>query len=102
VRHHDDGLTLVHQIVEQLEQAVRRLGVEVSSRFVGQQHGWRVGERPGNRDSLLLASRKSGRQLTRLVGHTQSLEERERAVASFPSGPHVAEVHGQHHVLDGR
>ena len=33
-------------------------GIEVARRFVGQQHGGRVHQRPGNSDPLLLAARQ--------------------------------------------
>lgn len=52
------------------KQAVHLLlvaGIEVARRFVGQQHGGRVHQRPGNSDPLLLAARQARRAYDRGV-----------------------------------
>ena len=57
--HQHDRLPQAFTQIE--EQAVHLLlvaGIEVARRFVGQQHGGRIHQRPGNGDPLLLAARQ--------------------------------------------
>ena len=58
VRHHDDRLPGVVQLVEQAEDFLARAAVEIAGRLVGQQDRGLVDQRPGDGDALLLAAGK--------------------------------------------
>ena len=102
MRHHHDGQALVaHQAAEDLQQRLGIARVEIAGRLVGQEQWRRVGQRPRYRHPLLLAARQRGRKLVGLIGHAQPLEQAQRAATPLIRGPLAAEVHRQHHVLDG-
>ncbi len=56
MRHHHDGGPCAVQVLQQLHDGARHLGVEVAGGFVRQQQAWRPGQRARNRDPLLLAA----------------------------------------------
>src|SRR5688572_15793817 len=58
VGHQDDCLAELIQILEQSQNFFRRHGVEVSSRFVGEDEVWIVDQAASNRNSLLLTARE--------------------------------------------
>ena len=53
---HDRHAQLVVHGSQQVEDLVGRGRVELAGGFVGEEHGWLVGERHGDRDALLLAA----------------------------------------------
>jgi hypothetical protein len=60
VRHHHDGGAVAMQLLEQIENAAGHLRIEIAGGFIRQQQPWRSGERPGDCNTLLLASREFG------------------------------------------
>lgn len=61
---HDDerGSVLCIQFEEQIHYFLAGLAVEVTRRFVGEQHGGVIREGPSDPDSLLLSARKLDRK----------------------------------------
>jgi acyl-CoA thioesterase-1 len=57
----DDGEpALLPQLLDEADHLVAGGSVQVAGRLVGQQHAWLVGQRPRDRDPLLLAARQLG------------------------------------------
>jgi hypothetical protein len=61
--HHQRGFSRLTHLQQQIEDVLTVGGVEISSRLVGEDERRVVGQRPGDRDPLLLAAR----QLRRIV-----------------------------------
>ena len=70
---------------EQLDHVGARLRVEVPGRLVGEDHARFDDERPGDRDSLLLAAGELARQVRGAVGEPDLAEQRERPGAQLAS-----------------
>ena len=58
VSRNEYGRTLVIDVAEQAQQFGGKVGVEVTGGFVGEDQAWLVGEGAGNRNALLLTTRK--------------------------------------------
>ncbi len=56
--HEQDGLALCVQLVEEVQDLLRRLAVEVAGRFVREDQGRVVDQRARDRDPLLLPARE--------------------------------------------
>ena len=56
-----------HELGERFEHVARRRRVEVARRLVGEQEPWRIGDRAGDRHTLLLAAGKLRRPVGRAV-----------------------------------
>jgi hypothetical protein len=54
VRHHDHGLARRHEPVEDPHDVIRRPGIEIARRFVGQQDCWAIHQRARNGHPLPL------------------------------------------------
>ena len=54
--HHDDSRSVAMQLLDQLHDATRHLGVEISRRLVGKQHSRAAGKGTGNGHTLLLSA----------------------------------------------
>ena len=67
-------LTLVDEILEQLEGALRIQGVEVAGWLVSQNHGWIIGERARNRYALLFATGKMPARAPPLITKIDSFQ----------------------------
>ena len=52
----DDGLAMLRQPGQYIEDVMGRARVEVAGRLVGDEQGRVVGQRPGDRDPLLLSA----------------------------------------------
>ena len=80
VRHDDDGLPGLVQILEEVDDLDRGLRIEVAGGFVGQQDTGVVDERPGDRDALALPAR----ELVGSMGHpVAEPDEREGGFGFF-------------------
>lgn len=59
VRRHQHGdVALFHDRTKERQNAVRRFGVEIAGRFVGDEQTRASSQRPGNRHALLLPARQ--------------------------------------------
>src|SRR5215211_5305203 len=56
-----------HELIERTENMGSGAGIEVAGGLVGEQHARGVGDRPRNRDPLLLAARQLGRAVVEAV-----------------------------------
>ena len=87
--------------IEELHDALARLGVEVPGGLVGQQDEGPVHEGPGHRHPLLLATGELAREVVGLLGQTHQVEDLGHLV-----GHHVARaadhLEGEGHVLEHR
>ncbi len=58
-----------------VEQALRRVRIEVAGRLVGEQDRRRVGQRARHGDALLLSARQRARELVGLIGDAEPVEQ---------------------------
>src|SRR3546814_9906498 len=70
---HGDPAGLV-EIGEQFHDLDRAFGIEVAGRLVGEQHVGMGDDRPRDRDTLLLPTRKLSRGMIRSEEHTSDLQ----------------------------
>src|SRR5688500_11496964 len=97
---HADGLAGGDESLEELEDGFGGARVEVAGRLVGEDERRVVGEGACDGDALLLAARAGGGELVGVLHHVDALEEGGGAVAALGHGADVAEVHGEHDVLE--
>ena len=83
VGHHQDGLALRHQRLEQAEDRFGGFGVEVAGRLIGREDRRIVGQRAGDGDALLLSARERRGQLVGLIGHADLLQQVQRPLAAL-------------------
>src|SRR5581483_155489 len=104
VRRDDDGLALVAQRPEQVQQQCLGGRVHARERLVEQQHRAALRQRARQEDALLLAAGQLADLGAPLVGHSQPLERGERHLAVAPARaaeqPQVRLAPEQHHLLD--
>src|ERR1700693_265090 len=79
VRDDEDRVALFVELGEELEDFMAGLGIQRACRLVGQQHGWMIRQRAGDRDTLGLASGELRRQHVRLLRDADLLEHLDRA-----------------------
>src|SRR3954468_6390434 len=72
---HDRGAAVAVERLHQLENALTGGVVEISGRLVGEQDSWRVGERPRDRDPLLLSTRQLHREMVRAIAEADALDQ---------------------------
>ena len=77
--HHDRLAELAHGLTHEVEDLGARAGVEVAGGLVGEDDLGPAGERPGDGDALLLATRELGRPVRR--GATRGRRSRRRCRA---------------------
>ena len=80
----DDESAAVGQATEQADDAVDLQVVEVGGGLVGEQDGWVVGQRPGDRHPLLLAAGQVARLVLDAVGQPDLVEQLQGACPGRP------------------
>jgi hypothetical protein len=93
--HEEDGLPLSVQPPEELEHLGGRDRVEVAGRLVADDQLGVGGERPRDRDALLLAAGELGREVVGLVAETDELEVALRLLEAFALRAPAREVERQ-------
>jgi hypothetical protein len=102
VRRDDDRRPSAGRFPEEIEDRFRRGRVEVAGRFVGQDHGGRIRQCPGDGHALLLPAGQCRGKLVGLVGDLDSRQQLQCALAPLARRIGAAEVHRQHDVLHRR
>ena len=74
VGHHQDGVALVLQALEQPHYLLAGLAVEVAGRFVGEDDGRTRRQRAGDGDALALTAGEFVRPVVGAVGETNLVE----------------------------
>src|SRR5215472_9312424 len=74
VRYVKDRLASLRELLEQIEDLMGGPGVEVSGGLVGHQNRWIIGERAGDRHSLLLTARELAGEAVGEIGHVHLAE----------------------------
>ena len=83
---HQREAELTLQCLDQREHARARVGVEVPRGLVAKQEPRLLRHGTCDRNALRLAARQLGRQIVRLLGETDELEQGERLEALLPLG----------------
>ncbi len=96
-RHHDRGPGAIDAI-EDPHDAHRRRRIEVPGRLVGEDNEGTVHERPGDRDTLLLATRKLTGIAVGFGGQPHQLEDLGHLIAHDVAGA-PGDFEGKRHVL---
>ena len=99
MRGHHHGRAGPVDAVEQLHDALARLGVEVSRGLVRQQNEGPVDEGAGHGDTLLLATRELAGQVVPLIGQTHQIEHLGHLVGHDMTGS-TDHLEGEGHVLE--
>ncbi len=74
--HHDGGLVLAVERLEDAHDLVAHLRVEVAGRLVGEQDPRPADDRPGDGDALLLAARELRREVVHPRAEADAIERR--------------------------
>ena len=93
--------TLTNQVSQERECAFRVASVEVSGRFIGEDHLRIIGQCASNRDALLLPSGKVPAFASKLIAKIDIVEQRRGAIAHFRFAEMAEPPHRHHHVLLG-
>ena len=72
---HQGGAVLLVQFKEQVGDALAGVAVQVAGGFIGKQHVGVGGERPGDGNPLLLATRKLAWRVAQALAQTDALEQ---------------------------
>ena len=96
VRGHDDRAILLDKVVEQLENAVCRFGIEVARGFVRDDQWRLVQQSAGDGQPLLFASRQGMGHFVALRAESDSIEA--SLNAAFPGGAFAPARHTQHEI----
>src|SRR5687768_1113258 len=88
---HQRGLPDAVDPEQQLDDRMAGVAVEISGRFVREQQRRLVGERPRDRDTLLLAARELRRIVVPAVLQSHFRKQRARAIDRIP---HAGNLHG--------
>ena len=103
VSHDDDGMALLLQLVESLEDDGGTHIVQVARWFIADDKHGIVRQCAGNGNALLLPTGEQVRRLLRLVRNVETLQQFHGLVASVLRPVNAGEVHGHHHVFqDGQ
>ena len=102
VRDHDEGFALRDKFFKEGKDAVGGFAVEVASGFVAHEERGVVCHGTSNGRSLLLPAREGVGEFVRLIGKANLIEDVHCAFWAFARFPHVAEIHWEHDVFDGR
>ena len=100
VRHeHDARSRFAVELLDQLDDATARAGVQIASGFVGEQDSRVVGEGSRDRHALLLTAGQLGREMVHAIpqSHAREQLDRARGGAAF-----AAELEWHLHVLQRR
>ena len=72
----DDRHTLLNdEIVQQAEDRHRSRGIELTGRLIREDQRWRVGQRAGDGDALLLAAGEFVRPVARPAGEADGFQQ---------------------------
>ena len=72
--HHDDGRAAAIDFLQEVHDLTSHLRVEIARRLVGEEEERVAGQRPGDRDPLLLATGKLGREMAQARRQADALE----------------------------
>src|SRR5690349_3977063 len=75
--------------MEQLEDAMTRGVIEITSRLIGEENLGRIGERTGNGDALLLATRELSREMMTASGESNAVDELPRSLRCSGGSPQL-------------
>src|SRR2546425_2770621 len=92
-------LTFANKVVQQFESALRILGVEISGRFIGQNHPWVIGQRPRDSHPLLFTTGKMPARTLQLVTEINRLEQGCGPIVHLQVGETTEPAHRNHDIL---
>jgi len=100
---HDDGDALIVQLLEYTHDLDAGLGVQISSRFIGQEQGGPVHQSAGDGYALLLAARKLVWMMIGAFAEADEIKSLLGAIPLFVRGDAVAIIlHGHLDIFESR
>ncbi len=88
------------EVQQNIHDFIARLGVEIPRRFIGQDHGWVVHQRPCDSDALLLTTRELAGSVVNSITKTDRLERLDGTLSAAVRRSSIA--HGQLDIRNGR
>ena len=77
-----DGVLLLMQVEQQLDDLFRRLPIQIAGRLIAQQQQRLANQRAGNGDALFLSARKFSRTMREAFGQADIRQQLLRARAT--------------------